>query len=42
MKLEQIYKTKIISSSDKQIIKNLKFKIKILSKKSKYFEENNL
>ena len=37
---EQIYKTKIISSSDRKIIKNLKFKKNKISKKNQSFEEN--
>ena len=37
---EQIYKNKIIKISDKQIIKNLKLKIKAKTKKEQTFDQN--
>ena len=37
---EQVYKNKVISISDKQIIKNLKLKLKILSNTTQTFLEN--
>ena len=39
-KNEQIYKNKIIKISDKQIIKNLKLKLKAKTKKEQTFDQN--
>ena len=38
---EQIYKNKIIKVSDRKIVKNLKIKIKTLTKKDQNFFQNN-
>jgi len=37
---KQIYKNKIVNFSDKKIVKNIKFKIKILSKKQQNYFQN--
>jgi MurE/MurF fusion protein len=39
---EQIYKNKILHISDKQIVKNLKLKLKVLSKKDRNYLQNRM